>query len=82
MEPAELVDMMASDAPSSEVSDAIKNLLYVKSAEKVDAVTPQVAAGIFGEPEEGDPLPEVGDGEQPEVNAEVETQDQEQQEEE
>ena len=82
MEPAELVDMMASDAPSSEVADAIKNLLYVKSAEKVDAVTPQVAAGIFGEPEEGDPLPEVGDGEQPEVNAEVETQDQVQQEEE
>ena len=82
MEPAELIDMMASDAPSSEVSDAIKNLLYVKSAEKVDAVTPQVAAGIFCEPEEGDPLPEVGDGNEPEVNAEVETQDQEQQEEE
>ena len=82
MEPAELVDMMASDAPSSEVSDAIKNLLYVKSAEKVDSLTPKVAAGLFGEPEEGDPLPEVGDGEQPEVNAEVETQDQEQQEEE
>ena len=79
MEPAELIDMMASDAPSSEVSDAIKNLLYVKSAEKVDAVTPNVAAGLFGEPEEGDPLPEVGDGE---VNAEVETQDQVQQEEE
>jgi len=79
MEPGELIDMMASDAPASEIQDAIKNLLYVKSAEKVDAVTPQVAAGLFGEPEEGDPLPEVGDGE---VNAEVETQDQVQQEEE
>tara|TARA_B100000902_G_scaffold267243_1_gene253271 strand:- start:515 stop:763 length:249 start_codon:yes stop_codon:yes gene_type:complete len=82
MEPAELIDMMASDAPSSEVSDAIKNLLYVKSAEKVDSLSPQVAAGLFGEPEEGDPLPEVGDGNEPEVNAEVETQDQVQQEEE
>ena len=79
MEPGELIDMMASDAPASEIQDAIKNLLYVKSAEKVDAVTPQVAAGLFGEPEEGDPLPEVGDGE---VNAEFETQDQVQQEEE
>ena len=61
---------------------SLENLLYVKSAEKVDALSPQVAAGLFGEPEEGDPLPEVGDGEEPEVNAEVETQDQEQQEEE
>jgi len=79
MEPSELIDMMASDAPASEIQDAIKNILYAKSSEKVDSVTPQVAAGLFGEPEEGEPLPEVGDGE---VNAEVETQDQVQQEEE
>tara|TARA_B100000902_G_scaffold186958_1_gene179107 strand:+ start:263 stop:517 length:255 start_codon:yes stop_codon:yes gene_type:complete len=78
MDSAELIDMIAKDASSSEVSDALKDMLYAKSADEVEKITPQIAAGIFGgEPEEGDPLPEVGDGDEPEVNAEVETQDQE-----
>ena len=70
MEPSEIVDLVGTDAPSSEVSDAIKQALLVKSAARVDAMTPNVAAGLFGDqPEEGDPLPEVGDGIEPEVDA-------------
>jgi len=38
----------------------------------VDAAAPEVAKTLFGEPEEGDPLPEVGDGIEPEANAEIE----------
>tara|TARA_B100001057_G_C22287856_1_gene733335 strand:+ start:261 stop:515 length:255 start_codon:yes stop_codon:yes gene_type:complete len=73
MDSAELVDMIIADAPASEIQDAIKSLAYAKSADLVDRVTPDVAASIFGdEPEEGDPLPEVGDGEQTEVDAELE----------
>ena len=73
MEPSEIVDLVGTDAPSSEVSDAIKQALLVKSAARVDAMTPNVAAGLFGDqPEEGDPLPEVGDGIEPEANAETE----------
>ena len=69
MDSAELIDMIAQDASSSEVSDALKDMLYAKSAGEVEKITPQIAAGIFGgEPEEGDPLPEVGDGNEPEVN--------------
>ena len=73
MDSAELIDMIANDAPASEVSDALKSMMFAKSAEFVDSAAPEVAKTIFGEPEEGYPLPEVGDGvEEPEANAEVE----------
>ena len=73
MDSAEFIDMVANDAPSSEVADALKQMMFAKSAEFVDAAAPIVAKSLFGEPEEGDPLPEVGDGiEEPEANAEVE----------
>ncbi len=72
MDSAELVDMIANNAPASEVSDALKGMMFAKSAEFVDAAAPEVAKTLFGEPEEGDPLPEVGDGIEPEANAETE----------
>ena len=72
MDSAEFIDMVANGAPSSEVSDALKTMMFAKSAEFVDAAAPEVAKTLFGEPEEGDPLPEVGDGIEPEANAETE----------
>jgi hypothetical protein len=67
MEPHEIVDLVGTDAPSSEVSDAIKQALLVKSAARVDAITPDVASVLFGgRPEETE------DEVQPE--AEVETE--------
>tara|TARA_Y100001937_G_scaffold27593_1_gene39707 strand:- start:520 stop:759 length:240 start_codon:yes stop_codon:yes gene_type:complete len=70
MDSAQLIDMIANDAPANEVSDAIKTLAYAKSADMVDNLTPNIAAGLFGDevPEE---QPEV-EAEQPEANAEVE----------
>ena len=82
MDSAELVDMIAKDASATEVSDALKDMLYAKSADEVEKVTPQVAAAIFGDtPQNPDESDEI-EAEKPEANAEVETQDQEQQEEE
>tara|TARA_B100001079_G_scaffold142626_1_gene122148 strand:- start:1428 stop:1628 length:201 start_codon:yes stop_codon:yes gene_type:complete len=53
MDTNELLNMMSSDeTSSSEVHDAIKTLLYQKSAEKVDQITPTVAANQFGKVEE------------------------------
>ena len=73
MDSAELIDMIANDAPSSEVSNALKDMMFARSAEFVDSAAPIVAKSLFGEPEEGDPLPEGGDGiEEPEAHAEVE----------
>jgi len=72
MDSAEFIDMVAQDAPSAEISDALKQMMIAKSAEFVDAAAPEVAKTLFGEPEEGDPLPEVGDGFEPEADAEIE----------
>ena len=73
MDSAELIDMVANGAPSSEVSDALKSMMFAKSAEFVDAAAPEVAKGLFGEPEEEeDSLPEVGDGIEQETDAEFE----------
>ena len=45
----DLMDMMVADASASDVTDKIKEILYTKSAEKVNAVRPSVGAGLFGE---------------------------------
>ena len=47
----DLMDMMVADASASEVTDKIKEILYTKSAEKVNAVRPSVGVGLFGEEE-------------------------------
>ena len=51
MESAELVDMMINGASPSEMQDAVKDLLIMKSADKVDEMRPQVANSLFGAPE-------------------------------
>ena len=43
-----VIDLIATDAKPSEVSDAIKAVLYAKSAERIDAARPIVAADLFG----------------------------------
>ena len=45
----ELMDMMIDDASASQISDKIKDLLYAKSAERVDNFKPAVAADTFGD---------------------------------
>ena len=69
MEPHEIVDLVGTDAPSSEISDAIKQALLVKSAAKVDAITPDVANALFGNKPE-----ETEDEVAPEAEAETETE--------
>ena len=48
-----LMDMIISDESPSNISDTIKDMLYAKSAEKVDAFRPDVATSTFN------PTPEV-----------------------
>ena len=59
-----LMDMIIADESPSNISDTIKDMLYTKSAEKVDAFRPNVAASTFN------PTPEV----EAEVETEVETE--------
>jgi hypothetical protein len=51
----ELIDLIATDGSPSNVSDAIKQLLYAKSSEKIDSIRPEVASVMFGDSDqEGD----------------------------
>lgn len=45
----ELLDMIVADESPSQISDKIKDMLFAKSAEKVDAFRPVVAADTFGQ---------------------------------
>ena len=45
----ELMDMMATDESPSQISDKIKEILFNKSAERVDAFKTDVANGLFGD---------------------------------
>ena len=45
----ELMDMMATDESPSQISDKIKDMLFAKSAERVDAFKTDVANGLFGD---------------------------------
>jgi hypothetical protein len=45
----ELIDLIATDASPAEISDSIKNILFAKSAERVDAARPLVATSMFGD---------------------------------
>ena len=44
----EVIDLIATDSPASQVTDKIKELLFAKAAEKVDAARPIVATSLFG----------------------------------
>lgn len=44
----DLVDLIINDSSASQVSDAIKDILYAKSAEKIDELRPVAASSLFG----------------------------------
>jgi len=45
------MDMIVSDESPSQISDKIKDLLFAKSAERVDSLNPYIANSLFGEDE-------------------------------
>ena len=60
------MDMMVADSSASQVSDKMKDILFAKSAERVDAYRQEVANSLFGSPEV-----EVEDEVETEVDAEA-----------
>lgn len=48
----DLLNMIASDEAPSQISDKIKDLLFAKSAERVDGFRPEVANSMFVSTEE------------------------------
>jgi len=45
----ELIDLIATDASASEISDKIKDVLFSKAAEKIEVARPLVSTSMFGD---------------------------------
>ena len=46
-----ILDLIAQDESSSDISDAIKDALFAKTSEKIDALKPSISSNMFDEPE-------------------------------
>ena len=75
------MDAMATDESPSQISDKIKEILFNKSAERIDAFKTDVANGVFGDVdlededlEDGEFDDETVDEVEDEVEAEDETE--------
>jgi hypothetical protein len=64
----ELMDLMVSDESPSQISDKIKEILYSRSAEKIEAIRPEVAASIFDDNVDLDDEEEVVDEFESDIN--------------
>ena len=71
----ELMDAMATDESPSQISDKIKEILFNKSAERVDAFKTDVANGVFGDVDVDDEELDDEVVDEVEVEDEVETED-------
>ena len=69
---AELMDMITKDESPSQISDRIKEMLFSKSAERIDAFRPEVANSLFGDQEVED---EVEDEVDTETEAEADEEE-------
>ena len=70
----DVIDLIATNASPSEVSDKMKDVLYAKAAERIDIARPYVANAMFGQEFE---YPEVEDEietDETEVEADAETE--------
>ena len=65
-----IIDLIATDASASEVSDTIKNQLFAKAGQRVEMGRPEVAASMFADDEEIE-------GAELEVEPDQETQEEE-----
>jgi hypothetical protein len=57
------MDLLVKDESPTQISDAIKDMLYARTAEKVQTATPRIMNSVFD-----------GDDVQPEAAAEVEVE--------
>ena len=67
----ELMDMIINDESPSQISDKMKELLFAKSAEKVETARPVVANSLFGDQEVDD---EIDDEEEVDAELEIEVE--------
>jgi hypothetical protein len=49
-----IIDLIATDAPASEIADTIKSQLFAKAAQRVEMGRPEVSSALFGDEVNGD----------------------------
>jgi len=47
----DIIDLIATDSAASEVTDKLKDILFTKSAERIEAQRPNISGSMFDEPE-------------------------------
>ena len=67
----DLLDMITTDESPSQISDKIKEVLFAKSAEKVDNFRPEVADSTFNSGEEEEEI----ETETPEASVETDEEE-------
>ena len=81
----DVVDLIATDASASDISDKMKEILYAKAAERIDVARPYVANAMFGQefeyPEVEDEVDETTDEVVDELETDIETDTEEESEE-
>lgn len=51
----DLIDLIATDSSASDICDKIHDILYSKSAERIELAKPLVATSMFGDETENTP---------------------------
>ncbi len=71
------MDLIATDASASDVTDKIKDALMAKAAARIDAFKPEVAADVFGDeaPEEEEVVDELENEDETTLEPEEEYED-------
>ena len=54
MDSAKLIDMVLDDAPAHEISDGIKDVLYAKTASRVETERPLAVSDLFNDESESE----------------------------
>ena len=68
---ADIIDLIAQDSKAADISSEIKDTLYTKAAEKIEALRSSVGNAMFDEPQVED---EVEDEVETETENELETE--------
>ena len=47
----DIIDAIATDASPTEIADSLKDVIFQKAAERVEALRPEASASVFDAPE-------------------------------
>ena len=68
------MDMIVNDESPSQISDKLKDMLYAKSAEKIETARPVVANSLFGNQEVEDEIDDEEEVDEVDAESEIEVE--------